>query len=136
VGRDVGRTQLVATFGQQRAAIEVAVLSNPFQKVEVRREKRSVKISIEGRMSSDTEYRLLVTNEPPGDGWQPAQRDGQRVTIELASPLPAVGLEDEDTVYHWIVEARSKDSTATERYPCTFRLRVTIEDKSEPAARN
>lgn len=132
IGKAPGKTRLKGTAGDNLTAfIDVTVLDgDPFRKVvipqkglEFKPQNRcTVLVQIEGNQSKEEgwEYRAVTVGDPDQGEWKAATSDGNRIQVELMSPVFRLAPRGE--IYHLQLEARKAGQNVVARYPLTFQI--------------
>lgn len=128
-GKSAGKTRLVAKFGNQSAAVDVAVGgSDAFAKLDVGEFTPAgnmftvaIAITANHAPSAPLDYRASPVGQPEGGEWKPATASGESQQIKFTSPPLRRG--PDETKYHLLVEARERSSQKViARYPLSFGL--------------
>ncbi|MCO6456672.1 MAG: hypothetical protein J5I93_15345 [Pirellulaceae bacterium] len=130
VGVQIGRTQLVARHLGQTVTVEATVVGNPFEKVTP---------TITGTLGGPLNVSIAIVGSVPGQSYRAVLKDGTStawVPATAAGPgafaatvvSPSLASMDAATVHTVIVESRSAEGGPSERYPCSFRLTLGIEE--------
>ena len=125
VGRSVGRTEIVASYGGERTAIRVLVTGDRFREVNLTDAEPldgefTIQVEVIGS-EQGTQYRVATVNGL-GTDWGEATASSDRPGLyrySVESPKLAKG--PPNTVYDLVIESR-RSPAEVQRFPCSFRL--------------
>jgi hypothetical protein len=143
VGKGLGQTKLRGTYRGVDCFATVSVTGKRFEDVHTTLNPRDqdfdVAIEVLAAASEgELEYRVYKEGETPADTWttnqaaagSPEQPGGDQRSATLHSPAMQYG--PRGSLYHLVLEARSKGSPNAQKYPLTLQLGYTINRVETP----